>query len=149
MRADGVYSAVVHDDDLVGVLHRAYPLCDDEHGSEPNSSLSPFLIAASVAVSTADVESSRIITSDFKSARAMHNLCFCPPDIDAALSELGFVAVGERGDEIVRLRRARGMFDLRVRGVGIAPLEIFLYRAGEKHVFCSTIATASRRVSSL
>ena len=38
-------------------------------------------MAASVVESTAEVESSRMSTAGFLSmARAMHNLCFCPPD---------------------------------------------------------------------
>ena len=38
-------------------------------------------ILASVAVSTAEVESSRISTRGFLSnARAMHRRCFCPPE---------------------------------------------------------------------
>lgn len=38
-------------------------------------------ILASVAVSTAEVESSRISTLGRRSsARAMHRRCFCPPD---------------------------------------------------------------------
>lgn len=41
----------------------------------------PFRIFASVAVSTALVESSRISTLGFFSkALAMQSLCFCPPD---------------------------------------------------------------------
>ena len=42
---------------------------------------SPSRILASVAVSTALVESSRISTlGDFRMALAMQSLCFCPPD---------------------------------------------------------------------
>ena len=45
------------------------------------SSLNAFLIKASVLVSTALVESSRIrILGFLRSALAIHNLCFCPPD---------------------------------------------------------------------
>ena len=44
-------------------------------------SLNPLRIIASVFVSTALVESSKIKTLGFLSnALAIHNLCFCPPD---------------------------------------------------------------------
>ena len=52
---------------------------------------------ASVWVSTAEVESSRIrIFGFFSRARAMHSRCFWPPEtLAAALLDMGIVAVRE------------------------------------------------------
>ena len=45
---------------------------------------------------------------------------------------MGVIAVGERADEVVRLREAAGLLKLRVRGVLIAPAEIFFDAAGKQ-----------------
>ena len=47
---------------------------------------------------------------------------------------MGVVAVGEGADEVVRLREAAGLLKLRVRGVLIAPAEIFFDAAGKQLV---------------
>ena len=136
MRADGVYPAVIHDDDLVRVLHRAYALRDDEHRGGAELLLQPFAdrrVGRGVHGGGGVVQDHHLGMLQ-KRPRDAQPLLLSARDIDAALPQFRIIAVREGHDEIVRLRRACGVLDLLVRGVGVAPFQIIFYRAGEKHV---------------
>ena len=82
MGAEGADLAVVQHQDAVGVLDAEMIRWAMMILVVPGiSSRKAWRILASVAVSTAEVESSRIrIFGFFSSARAMQSRCFCPPE---------------------------------------------------------------------
>ena len=81
MGVKAVDAAVVQHQDAVGVLDAGDPLGDDDLVVPGMRWAKARRILASVAVSTAEVESSRISTlGRFSRARAMHSRCFWPPD---------------------------------------------------------------------
>lgn len=69
-----------------------------------------------------------------QSARDAKTLFLTAGYVDAALTEFGFVTVGERHNEVVRLRRFCSVFDFLVRCVFVAPKQVLPYRAAEQHV---------------
>ena len=76
-----VYSAVLQDQDAVGVLDAGDSLGDDELGGSRINVRKAWRMLASVAVSTALVESSRMRIFGFLSrALAMQRRCFWPPE---------------------------------------------------------------------
>ena len=110
--ADGADAAAVHHDDAVRVLHRGHALGDDDLcglGDKLTEALGGS--SASVWVSTALVESSKISTLGFfSSARAMHRRCFWPPEtLDAALLDPGVVLIRELLDKFVGLGQLAGL----------------------------------------
>ena len=79
--ADGADVSAVHHDDAVGILYRGHALGDDDLCGLGDVFPEACRIKASVRVSTALVESSKISTLGFfNSARAIHSRCFCPPE---------------------------------------------------------------------
>ena len=93
-------------------------------------------IFASVAVSTAEVESSRISTLGFFSrARAMHSRwLLAAGDVGAALLDVGVVAIGHFFDELIGAGQTAGPLALGQSGVLIAPAEVFQDRPGKEYV---------------
>ena len=78
MRAHAVDRAAVQNENQICVLDGRDALGFVVSGISVRSAARIF---ASVFVSTAEVESSRIkIFGFFSSARAMHSRCFCPPE---------------------------------------------------------------------
>ena len=60
MRADLIDGSVIHDNNLIGIFNRGNALRNDNLVVSGKQFFSPFLIKASVFVSTALVESSKI-----------------------------------------------------------------------------------------
>ena len=117
----------------------------------PSSFLSPSLILLSVALSTALVESSKIIILGFlRSARAMQRRCFCPPETftppcprsvsrpagNRCMNSLAH-AVSQASQSSASLASLLPHLRLSL----IVPLK--------RRFFCRTIPTASRRVHRL
>lgn len=97
----------------------------------------PSRIFASVAVSTALVESSRISTLGFFSkALAIQSLCFCPPDtFYAALAQVGVIAVFQPFDKFIHAGGSACLFYLFLRGVLLPPPQVIPDGSGKKRVF--------------
>ncbi len=93
-----------------------------------------FWISSSVALSMALVESSRIrMRGLLRKARARAMRWRCPPlSVTPRSPTVGLIAVGERHDEVVRLRFARRLLDLLLRRVRRAEGDVLRQRAREQ-----------------
>ncbi len=93
-------------------------------------------MAASVAESTAEVESSRIRMAGLRSmARAMHSRCFWPPEtLTPPWSSTVSKPVGEGHDKVIGLGVLGRLDHVLLGGVGVAPQQVLPDGAGEEHV---------------
>ena len=128
--------AVVHDDDLIGVLDGRHALSDDELGRVGD------LFAERLAderVRLGIDRRRRVVEDQYlwlfeQCARNAKSLLLTARDVAAALLDVGVVLVGEALNELVRLCEFADAHQLLVCRVGVAPAQILLDRAREEHV---------------
>jgi len=126
-------AALVQDDDLVGVLHGAQPLGDDDLGGAgdlPGEGPADEGVGAGVDGGGRVVEDEDLRPLE-QGAGDAQALLLASGDIGAALLDAGVVAVGELPDELVGLGELAGADELGVGGVGVAPAQVLLDGAGE------------------
>ena len=129
-------AALVQDDDLVGVLHGAQPLGDDDLGGAgdlPGEGPADEGVGAGVDGGGRVVEDEDLRPLE-QGAGDAQALLLASGHIGAALLDAGVVAVGELPDELVGLGELAGADELGVGGVGVAPAQVLLDGAGEQDV---------------
>ena len=137
MSTDVGYPAVVHNDDTVCILNGGYSLRDDECGRISElfaESLPDAAVGSGIDSASGVVENDYLGLFEKRSCNT-ESLLLTARYVDAALSEVGIVAVGESHYEIMGARRAAGVLYLLVGGIRIAPAEVFPDCSREQHVF--------------
>ena len=146
MAADGVDTPVIEHDDTVCILHRADALRDDDLrrvGNVGRERLLNLRIRARVDGARRVIENEHLRLFQQRAGDAQA-LLLAAGDVRAALLDIGVIAVRHGGNEFIRTREHAGVTELLVRGVFVAPAEIFGDRTGKQLVF---LQTAPRRVS--
>src|SRR4028118_1579273 len=136
VRAHRADRALVEDQDQVGVPHRRYPLGDHEDGAvllahQPVQGLLDRRLRLRVHRRSAIVEDEEAGVNQ-QGSGYRDPLALPAREADAALPDHGLVPVGEPADELVGLRRLRGLADLLVRGVGLSEGYVVPDGAGEE-----------------
>ena len=137
MVADLRDAAALHDDDAVCILHRADALGNDELGrvgqvacqSCANLGVGLGVDGAGGVVKNQDPGATQ------QSAGDAQALLLATRDVGTALLNPGVVALGEAVDKLVGAGQVRGLADLLVGGVRIAPAQVLGDRAAKQHVF--------------
>ena len=122
-------------DDPVGVADGGEAVGDDEAGAAaPSKSAKERWISRSVAVSSAEVASSRMrIGGSFRKMRAMDSRCFWPPDSLTPRSPTTVSSPSRQGGQHVAKPGAAGrVLDLRRRGFEPAVGDVVADRAAEQ-----------------
>ena len=136
MAAHGLNLAVLHQEDPVGVLHRGHPLGNDDLGGLGDKfaeSLADEGVGAGVHRAGGVVQNQNLGLFQQGPGNAQP-LLLAAGHVGAALLDVGVILLGELLDELVRLREAAGLFQFLVGGMGIAPAQVLLDRAGEQLV---------------
>ena len=146
--ADVGHFAVIQNDDLVGVPHRADALSDEENGGV-------FQVLVEGLPDEGfggGVHSGGGVVQDEDGGFAEHSpgdaqaLLLAAGDVDAALFQPGVEALGEGQDEVVSLGVLGRLDDLLFGGVRVAPQQILPDGAGEQDVVLEHHADAVAQV---
>ena len=128
--------AVFHDNDDVGILNGGNTLGNDQLGGSGNFFLEGL---ADHSVRMGIHSGGRVVQDQdlrlFQQGTGnAQPLLLAAGDIAAPLLDVGIVAVREGGDELIGTGQLTGVDQLLIRGVGIAPAQVFLDGAGEQGV---------------
>ena len=137
MCAAGTDRTAVHDDDHVRVLNGADTLCDDKLrgvGDLGAEGLPDLCVGLGVN-SRGRVVKNQHLWFFQKRTRNAEPLLLTAGDVCTALLDVSVVFVGELLNEFVGAGKAADTHKLFVARVGVAPAQVFLDCAGEKHVF--------------
>ena len=137
MAADGVNTPVIEHDDTVRVLHGADALRDDDLRRLRDiggKGLLDLRIRARVDGARRVIENKHLRLFQQRAGDAQA-LLLAAGDVRAALLDIGVIAVRHGGNEFIRTREHAGVTELLVRGVFVAPAEIFGDRTRKQLVF--------------
>ena len=120
--AAGVYSAVIHYNDLVGVHHRADALGNNDFcgiGDFLTEGLADQGISLGIHGTGAVVQNKDLRLAQDRTGNAQA-LLLPAGNIGTALLDIGIISIGEGTDEVIGLSQLAGLYQLLIRGIKIA-----------------------------
>ena len=136
MGAAGVYSAVIHYNDLVGVHHRADALGNNDFcgiGDFLTEGLADQGISLGIHGTGAVVQNKDLRLAQDRTGNAQA-LLLPAGNIGTALLDIGIIPIGEGADKVIGLRQTTGVYQLLVGRIGVAPAQVLLYRPAEQGI---------------
>ena len=133
MGTAGVYSAIIHDDNLVGIHDRTDTLGNDNFGGIRNflaECLADQRISLGIYRTGTVIQNKNFRLTQDGPGNA-EALLLPAGNIGAALFDIGIVSIGESTDKIIGLGQFTGVYQLLIGGLRVAPAQVFLYCAAE------------------